>query len=1291
MLKKKSITRLLSVLLILSMLMNVFPALHIQTVKASGGGWIITDPTDDRQVENDQLKWTLTHHAGSNIRYLTTGYMVSLERLNTNEPMTSSYNRGVDYRVVPIYRNSDIVTGNTKITTYTMEKADFLQAIQDLGVTPNDLRASGNSGITIYLNPVYDTYTGDSSNPNTRKTNIKGLQEMLAAEAWGSQTRGNLPGFYNKTYQITTQNLYPVEVHIVDQDMNSLRGATNSSGQRISSPIYKSETYHTSSFSYTLPSTHEELEKSSIKYKYSNSYQIKYNVPPSGSPYGYGGTGNSVDINSSPNATAEGLKIYFIYEQEEAMPYKVDVVAEDTGGKRLQTFQSNMDATPGQEFKFTVGANRYIIENDTGMYHYQHQYYLSYTNPEGKQVNSSVSDRTNIAHTMPAVKEGTKATFHVIYDKDETVIPTPTPVPDEPRPPIPEVIVPDPEPPYTVPYTRVSATGGILADNKGAQKFHSRTAIPTTESLYGEASATEYIIGCTFEKHVGIERFDVTVSKDYILRQTAETPEEDLEEGQEPEVEEEIITVSHTISVPRAYGYWQIRDMGYYTIDNVVLNNYALPGGSVTLNPSGYSTPHVSAYRSGSNVTPPDEAIYGIKLEAEVIDGGTEKPILPDEYELFEYEALYRTGNARVRNDHVSWNGTTVMNSNQVETEGPTIRRDVIKQCNTMTDDGVLYKSGQIIEATKSNGNYPSNGTVRYRSRVAINRSSSLSYSVNGVNSVTIHTPVVCKPTIAANNDQWVQLINPDSDAVQLVIDEDPRLNDFTVKVSNHDFHSSNIGYGTRDFTWSLRSPDTVSYMAKRGNLFRNEVKFPFDVYQDVGKDYKPENDNFIKAGTWITIGHNDPRFYLPMWVKEGIYNVEFRSIAVNGENKLQYTEVGRNQNRSNYVATNTVKVQVSGRIYGLTLYDVSDYPMWERAFRMPNSSRLKINYPGPNSVNYPGTNYYKNLGFPTAFTGYLDGTLLNNNKYSSNYHYYYTVGTKDQYGNDTQRNSKYTFPMVNGSHPQYINQGILKSGYIVRFKLQTTGDMASDNSKVVIEPAFYFIDKNGENRQAVDVYYTEEIEGKSRNLVKVGSRLDSINTKRIETGDLHLNIPVNELQQTAAMRGEKYGNYIWQSAPMFTFAQINLSHHFRTFVNQDYAKKIKSLPSYNKVKDAKISDVTLSEGKQNWYGQYYLPNIMHIAPAGYDVMDYADKYGISYNEGFWLKDGYIIVNFNIYTIDKNNNRNISYTADMWNRENPPLSKTSYGGTKFSFSPGDFVIYYSSKNVDEDYRTGPAY
>ena len=96
-----------------------------------------------------------------------------------------------------------------------------------------------------------------------------------------------------------------------------------------------------------------------------------------------------------------------------------------------------------------------------------------------------------------------------------------------------------------------------------------------------------------------------------------------------------------------------------------------------------------------------------------------------------------------------------------------------------------------------------------------------------------------------------------------------------------------------------------------------------------------PRCGTFVPKNTWTSVGE-DTQFYLPTWVTEGKYTIDFRSIAINAKanSVTNKTETLANLELNNYVATDTVDVEVSGRIYGLYLYDITDYPMWENVFR---------------------------------------------------------------------------------------------------------------------------------------------------------------------------------------------------------------------------------------------------------------------------------------------------------------------------------------------------------------------
>ena len=1251
--------------------------------------------SSDSEIEfdGDSMYWIKTHNAAPNdnvIRYETMEYVVTKQKLDTNYNFNSGPNASVSPKVY-IKQSTDVVgtDSNIKEREYSMNRNDFFA--NEFKLTDKELK----EGVTLYLNPIFRTYQGNV----TLKENIAGLPAMEKAAEWSQETRNRLPGLYNVTLTlIPNKNIFNYQVIATDLNKKSLDGAMGLDESILNNPLDTGEATFNQPITYSLPGNFSTVFKDELMYEYVG-YEVVYQTSTGTKETSL--TSGDVNFHAPSDVVPQStVTIYMMYKEGIPKDYRVNVKAIVPGTQFTYTLQSTTPVKYKDIFNYTLPEDLRTLIN---IYTYTDSYYFTYTDIKGKSVTEGNFSGSSISYEMPNAKPGSIATFYMIYGPNGN-----PPEEEEPDLEISEVIVPEPDF-ASMAYTSVSANASILADNKGANKFVAYQGIPTTESLYGEARATEYIVGYSFTKHVGIKYYDVKVTKEYVLKWKEATPEEHLD-GELPEVITEVIKKEQIVSVPRAYGYWEIDHLGFYDISNVRLNNYALPGGSVTLTPRGYSTPSMTVRHSPgleAHVIPPKEAIEGITLPPVIIDGGTQRPVLPQSYydENLEKYALAYTGMTTIKNDYVSWNGIVVMDDTEKPTEGPSVNKTAIQQCYSMTSEGTLYENNQIIEATKQNGDFASSGKVTYRAKQSVNRPSTLTYDIS-VNKVVIHTPVICDPTITANNDEWVQLINPDMDATHLVIDEDHTLNDFTVKVSNYGYHSTRLGYNTRDYAWSLRN-SSVSYIAKAPNgMLRNEVRFPFDVYRDVGDDYDTSNDKFIKAGTWIAIGHTEPRFYLPMWVNEGTYDIQFRTVAVNGTNKLNYTEPTRNSRISNYVATDSIKVQVSGRIYGLTIYDISDYPMWREAFRVQNSSRLKLNYP----------------------LLYQDGTTLTPKgsikPYNANYSYYYTLGTNDQYGNDLRRNNKYTFPLVNGSHPNYDNQGILKTGYVVRFKMQTTGEMLSSGSKVVIEPTFYHVDKNGKNRRQVDIYYTEEINNKSQSLIKVGSLLDQTNVKRIEIGNLNLAIPDNELRQTALLNGESYGKYILRRAAMMHgFSKIVLDSNFKTYVNQDYANDISNHVSSSDVEARGITESYMAKYKQNWYGQFYLPNTMHVIPKfksgsstesyvipkgfktphGYitpkdlTLEQYASAYGIKYTEDFWLKDGYIIVNFNIYTIDGNGNKNISYInpsdehCNMWLLENPPINKTGKDKVQFTFQPGDFVIYYVNKKAEDDYTPGTAW
>jgi len=1250
--------------------------------------WVISDDTG-KEVDGTKIYWMKTHHAGTvgQPSYRTLFYRMSRKAFHTDEKFTEGDNSAItsfeiSVKIKPVGDDTD----DEKRREYSFPRDTFINvATKDLKITAQDVR---NGNANVYLNPVFQRFIviNDKEHIQENAKYVFGYLEMYRL-GWGGDTNSNLPGFYNIKFTITAANLFNVKVVAVDTNNNSLSGAVNTIGTVIDNPLEYSELIVNQQ--YTYPKTVDPtLTKSKTNYKYMHylyEYTDRDGVFRSSGNF----DSKKVSVSSPDVKPGTTLKIKLVYEPVEPENYWVNAIAVDTEGNRIMELQENKEVKFEEIFTFKVGTSRYTLNNK---YTYKKEYYLKYINRDPKKdIITTMQPGPDIIYKMPDAKEAVQATFCLVYDigpvpsippTPTPIGPTPTPGLPTPTPYIPPMVTPMPAVEYSK-FTDVVNTGVIRADVRGGEKFVAQLGVATTESLFGEVAAKEYLLGYHFVKKVGIEYYTVKVKKNYILSWKTATP---VSAGGGKTVTE-TVTREREVTVPREYGYWEIENLECYKIDNAVLRNFALPGGSVTIYPdySYYSPPSVTYYHNESkdyHILPPKEKEEGITLPTQTLSNPadpTRKPTIPMEqfYSDANYKALTQTGKIKVRSDSLVFNGREVMSGGIVEREAPDVDTSAIPQCYSYIDSNVLYKNNQIIEATKKNGTYPSSGTITYTSiaRVSSAKPDKPQYNIDGINTVVIHTPVICNPSITADNDKYVQLLKPTKDCVQLVLDPDPALSDFTVKISNIGFHSGKQGYFTRDFSYTLRDA-SLSYIASTSGLLRNEVKFPFDVYVDIGNDKLQTNDDYIKAGTWIVVGRASPRFYLPAWTKEGTYRVNFRTIAVNGVDHINQDEVFANTQLSNYVATESVDVEVSGRMYGLTVYDISDYPMWEEAFRVPNSNDLKKNV-----------------------SSYPKGTDKTN--YNKLYSYTYSVGTNNQYGIDTGRNIKYTFPLVNGSHPFYKNQGILKTGYLVRFSLDTIGSMFSDVCSVLIKPSFYFVDKDGKNRKAVDLYYAESINGKSKHRVKVGGALDQTNIKKVMTGDLNLGIPTTELSQTAALRGIRYGDFIANREVMFNFSDIRLNYAFRTYVGQDYAAKVKALSSYGDVLSSGITQEDSSKTMQRWYGQYYVPNEVHAVAKDFDVMDYADKYGVDYGEDFWLTDGYIIVNFSIETLDESRSRRLSYTnalnylnngnCSMWIMEGPALSKASYKGPTFNFYAGDFIVYYANKRMRQDYITGAIY
>lgn len=543
--------------------------------------------------------------------------------------------------------------------------------------------------------------------------------------------------------------------------------------------------------------------------------------------------------------------------------------------------------------------------------------------------------------------------------------------------------------------------------------------------------------------------------------------------------------------------------------------------------------------------------------------------------------------------------------------------------------------------------------------------SGDLSFTGNSpdkINPVTVHTPVVlyAESSDDKEHDQRTNPperstpANPDKDRHAYILDRP-----FEVALPTDGQHLDEgmaPGYGNRDFAKYVRE---------------KQVRFPFDVYTETKQGFYPKD-------TWINVPVNEATatFYMPVWVPEGKYTVDFRTFAVNANAPSQVLEEHEanlnldyrtpNGIMENHVAVDSIEVDVVGRLYDFRVTDILDY-QWGSVFR------------------------------PTA------GLI----QHTGNY---FWVG---KYGidGDTRGNEEpFTLPIRHGSHPDgYPDERknvAVKTGYQFKFDFKTKGDMFESNDGVRITPSFYFVDKNGENRRPVDIYYHTD----TKYFVKVGSDKDT-EYRTVKLNEPLRNVEEKQLYNTAAylydhpqgdlaqfvdkMTKEMFiSNYIkkYSKEEQVTgpYGSQLLNRNLRTFIGPDSNE----VPNTSMIP---IEDAVARE--QMWYGEYSLPADIYVVDKGRDVGGYGVQHRLNKNSPIFLQDGYVIVNFHIETVQdgKTDTSHLQYFKDpsnkqakgplnnQWKMEGFEYDFIDPYGNFFELQDGDVIFYHGDQSSYDDF------
>ena len=749
----------------------------------------------------------------------------------------------------------------------------------------------------------------------------------------------------------------------------------------------------------------------------------------------------------------------------------------------------------------------------------------------------------------------------------------------------------------------------IQAEERGNEKYDVEEGIPVTKNLYLNGFTNEYLLKYRFYKVSGTKYYPVKVTRTYHLTWTEQLI--DKKTGVITYIPKNVEkTVTKTYSVKRKFQYWKVDYLHGYRVKNMILKNDAFPVEEDIEATNVSNASEVGLIFNASNVSIKEPKVKNKMLPLVTISGGTSRPVIP--VEDWSSYAEKQVGTIQVRNDKVTFKGKVYMGDDWCE--GKTEKPKALPTVTKRVGKDVLYKEGVQIPVKKANGSYESEGTVFYQSILHVGAGSegnTLHYPVEDVNGIVVHTPVICQATIS-DDRKYNQLKNPNAVIPSLILDRE-----FQTDIATSGEHQSIKGYGQREYR---------EFVAKK------QVKFPFDVYR--GKEWYP-------AGTWID-NESNITYYLPTWVQEGVYSIQYRCISLNGmyHKGEQYCQEYANFQMENYTATDTKTVQVVGRVYGFSIRDISDYPLWQSVFRKKDSME-------------PSGKFY-------------------------------SVGVYNRDGNLNGQDSIYTLPLFEKSHPNKKGAGIMKPGYQIRFTIDTIGTMATNEDYIRIQPKFYYMNKDGSERREVAVYYSETVDGQKWNFIKMGGAKDITNKKSYKVSEPYFSVTEKEQKRVCDYLNLTLQQWRNWEKPIYTYQNIMLPDSVRTFIGEIR----RGNPSR--------SEKDIGKSVQRWYGQYGIPSEVYVAEQGVDIKQYAKEHGISSESDIWLKDGYLVLQFQIETI-QNKAIHLDYCnkenekrgfCNMWKVEGYCYGKENEAGEKVLFEDGDVLVYDLKHSAARDYKVG---
>ncbi|WP_254438325.1 hypothetical protein [Paenibacillus sp. DCT19] len=112
----------------------------------------------------------------------------------------------------------------------------------------------------------------------------------------------------------------------------------------------------------------------------------------------------------------------------------------------------------------------------------------------------------------------------------------------------------------------------------------------------------------------------------------------------------------------------------------------------------------------------------------------------------------------------------------------------------------------------------------------------------------------------------------------------------------------------------------------------------------------------------------------------------------------------------------------------------------------------------------------------------------------------------------------------------------------------------------------------------------------------------------------------------------------------------------------------------------------------QRWYGEYSLPADVYAVPKGTDLTPLARQNVLDEKADVFLKNGYIVVNFNLETLRDGNTDapHLQYIhaplMNQWRLEGFNTNQVDDRGRSLPVKDGDVVFYHADQSSRNDFQ-----